>query len=88
MAPGFDPKGHRFGDNANALAGFADANSIPVSFFEDFVVANGRGDCLRAIDAARWHRLLVLDECIAATGSVKAVVEAWHCSLRDSAPLV
>ena len=94
MASGFDPKGHRFSDKANALAGFADANSIPVSFFEDLVVANGRGNCIRGIDASlagmpdaeRWRRLLVLDECISAAGSVKAVVDSWHDSRRDGAP--
>ena len=93
MSPGFDSKSHRFSDKASTLAGFADANSVPMSFFEDFVVANGRGNCLRAIDAslagvpdaARWRRLLVFDECIVAAGSVKAVVDAWRYFARDTA---
>ena len=96
MVAKFDPKTHDVSGKTSALAGFADANSIPISFFEDIIVTNGRGNCIRAIDASLvgvkdgsgWRKWLILEECLTAAGSIGAIAEAWHAFRRETGPVI
>ena len=90
MVAAFDPRSHRCNPQVAALCGFQEANSIPLSFFEDLVVANGDGQVLRAIDAsvsgapdaAALRRHLVVESALASTGSFAAVVDAYRDETR------